>query len=102
MDSRALSWTAGAYLAGTFPSTYLVARAKHATTLLSSVGRDAGETDAHILMTKHLGVAWTALAATLDVLKGFIFLLVARHVGRLAAPWLALAGVLLVVGHTFP
>jgi glycerol-3-phosphate acyltransferase PlsY len=80
----------------------IVARAKHATTLLSAAGRDSGETDAHILMTKHLGVGWTALAATLDVLKGFIYLLVARHAGHVADSWLALVGVLVVVGHTFP
>src|SRR5207247_268435 len=64
VDWRSLIWSAGAYLAGTFPSAYLVARAKHATALLSAAGRDSGETDAHILMTKHLGVGWTALAAT--------------------------------------
>jgi acyl phosphate:glycerol-3-phosphate acyltransferase len=102
VDWRALIWSAGAYLAGSFPSTYLVARAKHATTLLSAAGRDSGETDAHILMTKHLGVGWTALAATLDVLKGFIYILVARHVGHVDDAWLSLVGVLIVVGHTFP
>jgi glycerol-3-phosphate acyltransferase PlsY len=102
MDWRALIWSAGAYLAGTFPSTMLVARARHATTLLSAAERSSGETDAHILMTKHLGVGWTALAATLDVLKGFIYVLVARHVGRVDDAWLALVGVLIVVGHTFP
>jgi acyl phosphate:glycerol-3-phosphate acyltransferase len=102
VDWRALIWSAGAYLAGSFPSTYLVARAKHATTLLSAAGRDSGETDAHILMTKHLGVGWTALAATLDVLKGFVYVLVARHLGHVDDAWLSLVGVLIVVGHTFP
>jgi acyl phosphate:glycerol-3-phosphate acyltransferase len=97
-----LTWSAGGYVAGTLPSAMIVARAKHATTLLSAAGRDSGETDAHILMTKHLGVGWTALAATLDVLKGFIYLLVARHAGHVADSWLALVGVLVVVGHTFP
>jgi glycerol-3-phosphate acyltransferase PlsY len=102
VDWSALIWSAGAYLAGTFPSTYMVARAKNATTLLSGAGRDSGETDAHILMTKHLGVGWTALAATLDVLKGFIYVLVARHVGHMDDAWLSLVGVLIVAGHTFP
>jgi glycerol-3-phosphate acyltransferase PlsY len=102
VDWRALIWSAGAYLAGTFPSTMLVARAKHATTLLSSAERSSGEKDAHILMTKHLGVGWTALAATLDVLKGLIYVAVARHVGQVDNAWLALVGVLIVVGHTFP
>jgi acyl phosphate:glycerol-3-phosphate acyltransferase len=102
MDWHDLSWSLGAYLAGTFPSTYLVARARHATALISAAGRDSGETDAHILISKQLGMGWSALAATLDVLKGMVFLLVARHVGHLAPAWLALAGVLIVVGHAFP
>lgn len=102
MDWPSLTWSAGAYLAGTFPSTYLVARAKHATALLSAAGRDSGETDAHILMTQHLGVGWTALAATLDVMKGLVYVLLARHVGHVPDAWLALVGVLIVVGHTFP
>jgi glycerol-3-phosphate acyltransferase PlsY len=102
VDWPALIWSAGAYLAGTFPSTFLVARAKHASSLLSAAERSSGETDAHILMTKHLGVGWTALAATLDVLKGLIYVLVARHVGHVDDAWMALVGVLIVVGHTFP
>jgi acyl phosphate:glycerol-3-phosphate acyltransferase len=102
VEWRSLTWSAGAYLAGTFPSTYLVARAKHATALLSAAERDSGETDAHILMTRHLGVGWTAVAATLDVLKGLVYVLLARHVGHVPDAWLALVGVLIVVGHTFP
>jgi glycerol-3-phosphate acyltransferase PlsY len=102
VDWAAIAWSAGAYLAGTFPSTMIVARAKHATTLLSAAGRSSGETDAHILMTKHLGVGWTALAATLDVLKGLGYVVLARHVGHLPDSWLALVGVLVVVGHTYP
>jgi glycerol-3-phosphate acyltransferase PlsY len=102
MDWQSVSWAAGAYAAGTLPSTLLVARAKHATTLMSAAARDAGETDPHILMTKHLGVGWTALAATLDVVKGFAFLQAARHWGHLDNAWLALSGVLVVVGHAFP
>jgi glycerol-3-phosphate acyltransferase PlsY len=80
----------------------IVARAKHATALLSSAGRTSGETDAHILMTKYLGVGWTALAATLDVLKGLVYVVLARHAGHLPDSWLALVGVLVVVGHAYP
>jgi glycerol-3-phosphate acyltransferase PlsY len=99
---RGLAWGAGGYLAGTFPSTWIVARAKRASALISAARRSAGETDAHILMTKHLGVGWTALAATLDVLKGFILVIAARHWGRLDEGWVALCGVSVVVGHAFP
>jgi glycerol-3-phosphate acyltransferase PlsY len=95
-------WVLGAYLAGTFPSTFVVARAKRATSLVAASGRGAGETDAHILMTKHLGVGWTALAAAMDVLKAFLLVLAAREWGHLGRPWLAAAGVAAMVGYTFP
>jgi glycerol-3-phosphate acyltransferase PlsY len=95
-------WVLGAYLAGTLPWTLIVAKAKRATVLLSSSGRRAGETDAHILMAQHLGVGWTVVAATLDVLKGFVLVLAGRHWGHLDPSWLALVGVAAVLGHTFP
>jgi acyl phosphate:glycerol-3-phosphate acyltransferase len=99
---RGLFWGAGGYLAGTLPSTWLVARAKRAYGLISVARRSAGETDAHVLMTRHLGVGWTALAATLDVLKGFFMVIAARHWGRLDDAWVALTGVAVVVGHAYP
>ena len=99
---RGLAWGAGGYLAGTFPSTLIVARSKNAKGLIRASGRRAGETDPHILMVKHLGVGWTALAATLDVLKGLVVVLAARRWGHLDQGWLALTGVAVVVGHMFP
>ncbi len=102
MHGAELLWIAGGYLAGTIPSTLIVAKAKHSTELIASSGRGAGETDPHILMTKHLGVGWTALAATVDVLKGFMFVLAARRWGDLNGSWLSLVGVAVVVGHAFP
>jgi acyl phosphate:glycerol-3-phosphate acyltransferase len=95
-------WVAGAYLAGTLPSTLVVARANRARTLIESARRHSGEADPHILMTRYLGVGWTAVAATLDVLKGLLFLLSARHWGDLDSAWLAVAGTAVVVGHSFP
>ena len=53
-------------------------------------------------MVGHLGVGWTVLASTLDVLKAFLFVLAARHLGGLHQGWLALIGVTIVVGHSFP
>ena len=97
-----VTWAAGGYLAGTFPSTWIVARAKRATGLLSAAGRSSGETDPHILMARHLGVGWSALAATLDVVKGFVYVLAAREWGNLPEAWLALTGVAVVVGHSYP
>jgi glycerol-3-phosphate acyltransferase PlsY len=102
MTGRGLLWAVGAYLAGTFPSTWLVAEAKGSRSLIAASRRGSGEADPHILMVSHIGVAWSALAATLDVLKASLFVLVARHLGNLSDPWLAVAGAAAVVGHTFP
>ena len=71
MIGRGILWAAFGYLAGTFPSTWLVAKAKGASELMERSGRSSSETDPHILMVSELGVGWTALAATLDVLKGW-------------------------------
>jgi glycerol-3-phosphate acyltransferase PlsY len=97
-----IAWAAGGYLAGTLPSTLLVAKAKRADRLIRAAGRTSGEADPHILMARHLGVGWTALAATGDVLKGMVLLLLARHMGHLEATWLALSGAAVVAGHSFP
>lgn len=102
MFGRGLAWAAGGYLAGTFPSTWLVARAKRSSALIAASRRSSGETDAHILMTVHLGVGWMALAATVDVLKGFLWVIAARHWGHLDDGWLAVAGMAVVLGHSFP
>src|SRR5688572_18364742 len=102
MNGGRMLWVAGAYLAGTLPSTFLVARAKAASALLAASRRNAGETDPHILMVTHLGVGWTVLAATVDVLKGFLLVLAARRWGGLDPAWLALVGVAAIAGHAFP
>ena len=102
MLASGLIWAGGGYLAGTLPSTWIVARSKGARGLVAAARRASGETDPHILMTQHLGVGWTALAATFDVLKGLLFVLAAREWGHLSAAWLALCGVTVVVGHAFP
>ncbi|HEX8099971.1 MAG TPA: glycerol-3-phosphate acyltransferase [Actinomycetota bacterium] len=98
---RAL-WVLGGYFVGTLPSVLIVARARRATALLSTARRDAGETDPHMIMWKQLGIVWTIVAATLDVVKGFVYLLIARHWGRQDTATLALIGAAVVLGHSFP
>jgi glycerol-3-phosphate acyltransferase PlsY len=95
-------WAAGAYLAGTLPSTYLVARARHGQAVIDASRRQASEADAHMLLTRHLGAGWSAVAAVLDVAKGLAYLLVARRYGHLPPAWLAVAGVAVVAGHCWP
>jgi glycerol-3-phosphate acyltransferase PlsY len=96
------SWVVGGYLVGTLPSTLIVARVRRATFLLASIGRTSGERDAHVVLWRQLGPGWTAAAATFDVVKAFVYLLVADHVAHLPPPWLALVGVATVLGYTFP
>ena len=55
-----------------------------------------------MLMWKQLGLFWAIVAGTLDVLKGFLYILAARYWGRLDASWLAATGTAAVLGHTFP
>jgi|GEM_PF-3419384 glycerol-3-phosphate acyltransferase PlsY len=102
MSGTGVLWAVGGYLAGTFPSAWIVARAKRSSAILDAARRSSGETDPHILMAKHLGVGWTVVAATLDVVKAFVFVLAARYWGGLDSSWLALSGVTVVIGHSFP
>lgn len=104
MNPHEVLWVVGAYLVGTLPSTYLVARAsgERGRALLAASGPDAGETDPHVLMPGYLGVARAAASAAADVLKGFLFLLAGQHLGRLGEWWLAGCGVAVVLGHAFP
>ena len=73
MDGTAMAWVIGGYLAGTFPSTLVLARLRHAEELEAASGRRAGETDPHILATKFLGAGWSSLASATDVLKALHF-----------------------------
>lgn len=102
MDAGRVAWAIGGYLIGTLPFALIVAKAKRANTLLGTSRRSAGETDPHMLMWKQLGLGWAVVAGTLDVLKGFLFILAARHWGRLDHAGLAATAIAVVVGHSFP
>ena len=102
MTGRGIVWAVAGYLAGTLPSTWLVAKAARAGQVQNEARRRSGEADPHVLITKYLDWKWAALASTADVLKGFLFILSARAVGDLSDPWLAAAAVAVVLGHTFP
>jgi hypothetical protein len=39
---------------------------------------------------------------TVDVVKGFVYLLVERRVGGVTAGWLGMSGIAVVLGHAFP
>ena len=95
-------WVAGGFFVGSFPTTYVLLRAKRARAVLAAVDRRRSEGDAHVLMKAHLGRGWGSLAATIDVLKGFVYPLLARRYGGLPDAWLAATGIVLVTGYTFP
>ena len=102
MNAGRVAWAIGAYLAGTFPSAYLVARLNRADQVLRAARRGSSEGDAHVLIDKHVGKAWGSIAAALDVLKGLVYASLAKYVGHLPPAWLASVGVMVVVGHSFP
>ena len=102
MNAGRVAWAVGAYLAGTFPSAYLVARINRADSVVRAARRGSSEGDAHVLIDKHVGKAWGSFAAALDVLKGFAYALAAKYLGDLPQAWLAAVGVLVVLGHSFP
>lgn len=97
-----LAWVAGAYVAGTLPSTWLVSRSRSATKVIAESRRTEGGADAHVLLRDQLGMGWAALAAVADVLKAVVVMLAAREWGELSNGWLAAVGVAVVAGHAFP
>ena len=102
MDGSGVAWIVGAYVVGSFPSTWLAARSGRSLEMHEAVQRDVGEADAHLMATKHLGWAWGTAAATVDVLKGLLWLLAARRLGSQGDGVLAATGVAAVAGHAFP
>ena len=96
-----VAWVAGAYLVGTLPSAYLVARAR-GLSALRGVDRQSGESDAHILLAERRGKLWGSVAAAADVLKAIGVTLAARELGDLPVAWLVAVGIAVVVGHSWP
>jgi glycerol-3-phosphate acyltransferase PlsY len=101
VDGKALVWIIGGYVAGTFPSTWLVGRV-HRSVLDAEADRRAGETDAHVLVARHLGWRWSVVAAAADVAKGLLWVIAARELGGQGNGVVAAAGVAVVAGPAFP
>jgi glycerol-3-phosphate acyltransferase PlsY len=102
MNGARVAWVVAGYLVGSFPTTYVLSRARGARTVIAASHRRSSDADAHIVMETHLGAMWAAMAITVDVLKGLGFALAARFLGDLPPPWLATACVAVIVGYTFP
>ncbi len=92
----------GAYLIGSFPSGYVIGRARGVDIRTQGSG-NVGATNT----LRVLGKKWGYLCFALDIGKGALAVLLARH---LAAPlwqldptWAALLGAIgVIIGHTFP
>ena len=93
------AWAIIGYVAGSFPSAWLVGLAAGKRSVLARVQRNIGEADAHVLLSESGGGAAT-VAAVLDVVKGFGPVLAA---GRVATPYaVAACAVGAVAGHCWP
>lgn len=94
-----LSWALIGYVAGSFPSAWLVALATGKRAVLGRVRRNVGEADAHVLLSESGGRA-AAVAAALDVFKGLGPVLFALRAGT---PYdIAACAVAVVAGHCWP
>jgi glycerol-3-phosphate acyltransferase PlsY len=93
------TWALIGYAAGCFPSAWLVALAVGRRDVLDRVKRNVGEADAHVLLSQAPGRS-AAVAATLDILKGLVPLVVAvRWADAYAIGACAIA---VVAGHCWP
>jgi glycerol-3-phosphate acyltransferase PlsY len=94
-----LGWALIGYASGSLPSAWIVAIVSNKQSVLDAVRRTVGETDAHLLL-KRAGGRGAAVAAAMDVLKGFVPVLLAT---RLTGPHeVAACAIGVVAGHCWP
>jgi glycerol-3-phosphate acyltransferase PlsY len=86
-----------AYLVGSIPTGYLVARLLTGTDVRAQGSGATGATNVRRL----LGTRWGVAIALFDLLKGVASVLLARQLSD-GAVWPALAGALAIVGHCWP
>lgn len=94
-----LAWALIGYASGSLPSAWIAAAVFNKRAVLDHVRRTVGETDAHLLLKQAGGRAAMA-AAALDVLKGFVPVVVASNV---TGPHeIAACAIGTVAGHCWP
>jgi glycerol-3-phosphate acyltransferase PlsY len=95
--ARLLPWLLGAYLLGSCPTSYLVARAVRGVDLRTFGSGNLGATNLYRLM----GLAAAIPVAAFDVLKGTVPVLVSARLAG-GPTWFPLAvGICSVLGHVF-
>lgn len=86
-----------AYLLGAFPTGYLAGRLVGRVDIRERGSGSTGATN----VARSLGIGWAALVLAVDVGKGALAVALARAL-ETGAPGEALAGLLVVVGHSWP
>lgn len=95
-----LLWALGGYLAGSFPSAWVVATLAARRDALDAADRSSSAGDAHHLLRGAVGGRAAAAAAATDIVKAFVPTLIASLV---VGPHEAAAcGIAAVAGHCWP
>ena len=94
-------WIIVAYVVGTLPSPYLVARLAGRQDVIAEMRRQESPGDAHFLVARKMSGTFGVIAIIVDMLKGFVPALVARVAGEpySTQAWLSVAA---VAGHCYP
>jgi len=89
-----LAFVLGSYILGSFPLMYIMGRLR---------GIDLREyEDMHIATWRNVGRLQGFIGVVFDFLKGVIAVLIAREVLHFGVGWVAVAGVVAVVGQMWP
>lgn len=93
-------WIVIAFVAGTLPSPWIVAAALGRTDVIAEMRRKDSPGDAHFLVAKRISKGLGVAAIVIDMLKGFVPLLLAVR-ARVPLDIVAWAGIAAVAGHSF-
>ena len=88
----------GAYLFGSFPTAYVIHKIKKGDDIRKYGSGNVGGTN----VTRTLGAVYGAATAIIDIIKGFIPVLVMYFTFREDLILLAIVSVAVVIGHDFP
>lgn len=87
-----------AYFLGSIPFGFIIAKLFFKTDIRASGSGNIGATNA----LRQFGARVGVLVLLLDILKGAVAVLLARHLLPAGSPEIALCGFLAIIGHVFP
>jgi glycerol-3-phosphate acyltransferase PlsY len=97
---RTTLWALAAFVAGTIPSPYVLARLAGRRDVIAEMTRHPSTGDAHFLLAKKVSMKLGVIAAIIDMLKGFVPALLARLSDQNAST-IAWVGVAALAGHMY-